>query len=208
MSELSDLFLTGMLAYGPPALGLALLVSALGVPLPGAMFLLAAGAFMRHGALSWSSVIPTAIIAVVAGDSIGYWVGRLGGTQVTRRLQGRSVRRKAQSTFERRGGLAVWLTRFLLTPLALPVNLIAGSSYYPFSRFIWLVASGELLWIAIYAGLGYVSAESWELLNDLAGNLSGLLVGVVVLGVGSYLGLRGLRKRTVAAPSSRSAVSG
>ena len=207
MSELSDLFLTGMLAYGPPALGAALLISALGVPLPGAMFLLAAGAFMRHGALDWSLAIPTAMVGAVVGDSVGYWVGRLGGTQVTRRLQGRSAWRKAQSTFERRGGLAIWLTRFLLTPLALPINLIAGSSCYPFSRFAILVISGELLWIAIYAGLGYVSADSWELLNDLAGSLSGLLIGVIVLGAGAYLGLRSLRRRPIAARDIRTTVT-
>ncbi len=51
--NLSELFLTGMITYGPPALGLALLLGALGLPLPGTFFVLAAGAFIRQGAIDW-----------------------------------------------------------------------------------------------------------------------------------------------------------
>ena len=42
MVDLSELFLNGMLTYGIWALGLATLVSAVGVPLPATMLLLAA----------------------------------------------------------------------------------------------------------------------------------------------------------------------
>jgi membrane protein DedA with SNARE-associated domain len=190
MTDLSETFLTGMLAYGPPALSLALLLGALGLPLPGSMFLLAAGAFAGQGALSWSAAAPLALAGVVAGDSGGYLLGRYGGPLLLRRVEGSDSWQRAQKTFDRRGGLAILLTRFLLTPLAIPINLIAGSSQYSFWRFLTFDAVGELMWVALYGGLGYLFADSWEVISDLAGNLSGLLVGLVALGVGGYLAYR------------------
>jgi membrane-associated protein len=52
--SLTDFFLTGMITYGPPVLGLALLLGALGVPVPGTLFVLAAGAFVRQGVIGLS----------------------------------------------------------------------------------------------------------------------------------------------------------
>jgi membrane-associated protein len=190
MTDLSEAFLTGMLAYGPPALSLALLLGALGLPLPGTMFLLAAGAFAGQGALNWSAAASLALVGVVTGDSGSYVIGRYGGRLVLTRVESSDSWRRAQETFDRRGGLAILITRFLLTPLAIPINLIAGSSRYAFWRFLTFDLLGELIWVALYGGLGYLFADSWEAISDLAGSVSGLLVGIVVLGVAGYLAYR------------------
>ncbi|MBK9714807.1 MAG: VTT domain-containing protein [Kouleothrix sp.] len=95
-----------------------------------------------------------------------------------------------QATFERRGGLVVFLTRFMLTPLALPTNLIAGSSRYSYARFLALDALGELIWICVYVGLGYTFAGQWETISELAGSLSGALVGLVTLVVAAGITYR------------------
>jgi membrane-associated protein len=197
VTDLSEAFLTGMLTYGPPALTLALLLGALGLPLPGTMFLLAAGAFAGQGTLNWSVAAPLALLGTVLGDSGGYFLGRYGGQLVLKRVEGSSSWQRAQNTFDRRGGLAILLTRFLLTPLAVPTNLIAGSSQYALWRFLAFDVFGELVWVALYGGLGYLFADSWEALNDLAGDLSGLLVGMVALGVGGYLAYRYWQNRSI-----------
>jgi membrane protein DedA with SNARE-associated domain len=198
VTDLTEAFLTAMLAYGPPALSLALMIGALGLPLPGTMFLLAAGAFARQGVLDWPLAAPLALLGAVVGDSSGYLLGRYGGRLVLRWVEDSATWQGAQQVFDRRGGLAILLTRFLLTPLAVPTNLIAGSSQYAFWRFLAFDISGELVWVALYGGLGYLFAQSWEVLNDLAGNLSGLLVGLVALGVGGYLAYRRFRGRSPA----------
>jgi membrane-associated protein len=197
VTGLSETLLTAMLAYGAPALSLALLLGALGLPLPGTMFLLAAGAFAGQGVLNWPAVAPLALLGVVVGDSGGYLLGRYGGQLVLRRVEGSDSWRRAQDTFARRGGLAIVMTRFLLTPLAIPINLISGSSRYAFWRFLSLDVLGELVWVGLYGGLGYLFADSWEAMSDLAGSVSGLLVGLVILGGGGYLALRywGNRRR-------------
>jgi membrane protein DedA with SNARE-associated domain len=192
---MTDALLTAMLAYGPLALALALLIAALGVPLPAPLLLLAAGAFARQGALDGAWAGALGFLASVLGDSGGYCLGRCGGALVRRRVQAHGGWQRAQATFARRGSLAVLLTRFALTPLALPTNLIAGSTRYAFPRFLLFDALGELIWVALYGGLGYLFADRWETLSELAGSLTGALVGLLVLALGAVLAYRVWRAR-------------
>ena len=102
---------------------------------------------------------------------------------------------KAEAYFNRQGGIAIYLTRWLFTPLAVPTNLIAGSSGYPFWKFLMFDISGELTWIILYGGLGYAFGSQWELISNFISDFSGLLVGLVVLGVGVYLMFRWFFKK-------------
>lgn len=196
-ASLTDLVLTGVLNYGAPAIGLALLLGALGLPLPGTLLVLAAGAFVRQGVLSWATAAGLGLLGVVLGDSASFMIGRFARGWVQRRFGGSAAWQKASETFARQGGLAVYLTRFLLTPLAIPTNLIAGGSGYPFWRFLGYDAAGELTWIVLYGGLGYIFGSQWELISQFISDFSGLLVGLVMVGGGAYLLLR---RRAAVAP--------
>jgi membrane protein DedA with SNARE-associated domain len=46
----------------------------------------------------------------------------------------------------------------------------------------------------LYGGLGYAFGSQWELISNFISDFSGLLVGLVVLGVGIYLMFRWFRK--------------
>lgn len=193
--NLTDLFLTGMLTYGPLALGLALLLGAVGIPLPGTLFVLAAGAFVRQGVLDLFTASGLGLLGAVLGDSASYAIGYFAKGWVERRFGQSTAWQKARDTFERRGGLAIYLTRFLLTPLALPTNLIAGGSGYSFWRFLAYDVAGEFTWIVLYGGLGYAFGSQWELINQFISDFSGLLVGLVALGAGIYFLIRRQRRR-------------
>ncbi len=197
--NLSELFLTGMITYGPSALGLALLLGALGLPLPGTLFVLAAGAFIRQGVIDWGAASGFGLLGAVLGDSASYAMGRFAKGWVQRRFGQSSTWQTAQATFERRGGMAIYLTRFLLTLLAVPTNLIAGSTGYSFWRFLAYDIAGEATWIVLYGGLGYTFGSQWELISQFISDFSGLLVGVVALGAGVYILLRRQRHRQPAA---------
>lgn len=192
--NLTDSLLTGVLVYGTPAFGLALLLGALGVPVPGSLFVLAAGAFVRQGVLDGWGAAGLGLSGVILGDSLSYGLGRFAGGWAQRRFGQSSGWRRAEQTFNRRGGLAVYLTRFLLTPLALPINLIAGSSGYTFWRFFAYMAAGEATWLGLYGGLGYAFGSQWELISQFMSDFSGLLVGLVLLGAGIYGAVSYLRR--------------
>ncbi|MGZ9167070.1 MAG: DedA family protein, partial [Anaerolineales bacterium] len=107
----------------------------------------------------------------------------------------------ARDTFDSRAGMAIYLTRFLITPLAVPTNLIAGGSGIRFSRFMTYDTLGEMTWVVLYGGLGYWFGTQWELVSDFISNFGGLLLGLVLLGGGVWLGVRTLRQRATATDS-------
>jgi len=177
------------LAYGPLVLALALSIGAVGVPLPGTMLLLASGAFVRQGMLNGPLAVTCGLVGVVLGDNAGFVLGRLGGPRLQRDMVTAAWCR-AQAIFQRWGGLAVLCSRFLLTPLGAPINLIAGSSRYAAWRFLAFDTAGECIWVLGYGSLGYVFAGTWETLNTLVGNLTGLVIGILGLLLGSYIAYR------------------
>jgi membrane-associated protein len=185
MSSISDLLLTGLITYGAPLFGLALLLGAIGIPIPTSLMVIAAGAFSRQGMLNLLPAAGLGLLGAVAGDSISFVMGRWGGSWVSRHFGGSSAWIRAQSTFNHNSRLAVFLTRFLLTAIALPVNLMAGSSCR-FRRFLVTVIAGEAVWIIVYGGLGYLFGSQWELISQFLSDFGGLFLGLAMLGGGVY----------------------
>lgn len=210
MIDLNEVILAGLQTYGAWALGAATLISALGLPLPATMLLLAAGAFMQQGVLNWQSAVVLAALGAVLGDSASYLLGRFGGARALRRVQATATWHQAQGTFQRWGGLSVFLSRFLLTPLALPVNLIAGSARYTFWRFLRSAAPGEVLWVLIFSGLGYAFADQWQALSEGLSSLSTGLAMISLLAIGGWMAwhrVRSGRGTLVLARASESQLS-
>jgi membrane protein DedA with SNARE-associated domain len=190
LTDITGTLLTAIITYGPVLLALVLFAGGVGIPLPGAILLMAGGAFIRQGVLEIHSAIPLALIGVVAGDMTSYAMGRFAGEFMQRRFGATATWQSAEATLHKRGGIAVYLTRWLLTPLAIPTNLVTGASGYPVLAFLSYDLAGEITWIALYAGLGYTFGNSFEYIAELISNFSGLLVGVVVFAAGIYLVIR------------------
>lgn len=186
MTEITDFLLTSLLNHGELVLGGTLFLAALGVPLPATMLVVATGAFSRQGLMSLQVAAGVAVVAAVLGDGCSYLLGRLVGERLTSRWKGSKGWRSAENQFARWGAWSVFLSRFLFTPFALPVNLMAGSTRFPWPRFLVAVMLGEVIWVLLFGGLGLLFADSWEVLSQLASDLSGLLVGVLLLGLGAY----------------------
>ncbi|NJN83637.1 MAG: DedA family protein [Caldilineaceae bacterium] len=197
VAEISSQVFTWLVTYGSPVLAVALFVGALGLPLPGTLFVLAAGAFVRQGVLDPISLLPLALVGVVMGDLVSFGLGRLARTSIENQSQRWPSLEKASDYFRQRGGVAVYLTRWLITPLAIPVNLAAGSSGYPLGRFLVFDLAGEMTWLLLMGGAGYAVGSSWEVIGDFVGDFSGLLLGIGLLGFGLYIAFRWWRRPAV-----------
>lgn len=197
MSEfnLTEFFLTGILNYGALMFSATLYVSALGTPIPGTFVVLAGGAFVQQGVLDWRLAFLLGLVGVVLGDSTSYAMGRLAKIWVQRRFGQSAAWKNAQTVFERRGGFAIYLTRCFVTPLAIPTNLIAGSGGYAYWRFLVYDALGEITWLVVFGGLGILFGSNWEAISQLISDLSGVLAGAALLGLGVYFLWRRRRKR-------------
>ncbi|GAB4396491.1 MAG: hypothetical protein OHK0052_17860 [Anaerolineales bacterium] len=194
-SVLTAWLLTAVANYGAPVVGLTLLCGALGLPVPGSLMVIAAGAFIRQELLALPQTLLWAAVGTLLGDSLSYGMGRFGGVWLLRRFGESAVWQRASGEFARRGGVSIFLTRFLLTPLAIPVNWIAGMSRYGFLRFLRFDAAGELMWFGLYGGMGYVVGSQWETLSALVQDFGGFVAGAALLGIAAGLWVQQNRRK-------------
>ncbi|MWD29789.1 DedA family protein [Aquicoccus sp. SCR17] len=189
---MSDWLYGYIAAFGTPLLFLTTFASCLALPVPSSLMMLAAGAFAASGDLSLLSVVLAALAGAVAGDQAGYWLGTRGGRWIDRATskgKARAAADRARDMLERRGGVAVFLSRWLASPLGPYVNFAAGATRMDRRRFtLWDVA-GEAVWVTIYVGLGWLFGERIDMIETVTGNISGLLAGLVLL-AGSFALLR------------------
>ena len=165
--HLTDLFLSGMMTYGPLILGLALVLGSAGLPIPTGLLVLAAGAFTRQGLLDWTMAALVALVGVVLGNLLSYGLGRLGDGWLQQVLvRKRSLWDQTLARFRRYGSLAIYSTHVVLTSLDVPTNLVAGSSRFALWRFVACDVAGRLTWLALYGGLGYIAGQQWPVVSQ------------------------------------------
>jgi membrane protein DedA with SNARE-associated domain len=183
---IGEQILTALLVYGYSALGLTLLLGAIGLPLPDGIATTVAGSLAAQGRMNWLWAGTITVSASVLGDAIGYGLGRLLNREVLER-QGHwfgytpARRVRVQSLFDRWGGLAVFITRTLMSYLSSVASLLAGISHYRVSKFLAIAFVGRLIWTAAYLGLGYGIGADWEAATSFLTNLSGLVLSLVLL---------------------------
>jgi len=150
-----------------PDWGAALLLvgnflACIALPIPASLIMLAAGAFIAAGDLQLVPVLTAAWSGAVAGDQTGYFIGRRGGGPLLARLSARRGAAKmvtrATASLNRHAGLAVFLSRWLISPLGPYVNFAAGAAQVSWLRFSLPGAAGEVIWVGLYIGLGWFFA--------------------------------------------------
>lgn len=173
--------------YGLWLLAATTFLSCLALPFPASILMLTAGGFAAAGDLVLWQAFLAAAAGGIAGDQLGYWAGRGLGASLLTRLRKDAARdrllARADALMDRQGLLAVFLSRWLLSPLGPWVNLIAGSTGYGWLRFTLAGVSGEAVWAGLYVGAGYGFAGNVEAASEMLGSVLGLVgaVGAVIV---------------------------
>jgi membrane-associated protein len=131
--------------------------------LPGDSLLFTAGALAAVGVLNIAVIIPLLLVAAIVGDAVNYSVGHYVGPRVFRaegtqslwqRLLNRNHLQQAHEFFERYGGKAVVLGRFVpIVRTFVPFVAGAGSMSYP--QFAFFNVTGGILWVGLCCGAGF-----------------------------------------------------
>ncbi len=187
---MSEFLLTQVINFGAPLVGLILFLGALGLPIGASVVLIAAGAFGQQGILDIPSAAILGLAGALLGDTLSFGMGYYAKDTVQQRFGNSPAWKNATETFQKNAGLAVFFTRWLITAIAIPTNLIAGGSGYKYSRFMRYDIAGEVLWIGLYGGLGYLFGSQWELVSDFISNFGGLVLGIVLFGFGTQQALK------------------
>jgi membrane protein DedA with SNARE-associated domain len=187
VTALGNLLLQLIGRYGYLVVFFGVMLESAGVPLPGETVLITAGVLVHRGALDYGEALFFGILGAVVGDQIGYWVGRIGGRPfvlrwgkyafITSERLGR-----AERFFDRHGGKAVFLARFI-TGLRVFSALVAGISRMRWAKFAFYNVLGGITWATAAVSLGYFLWASIGLVEHWIGRFSLLLVAALVLTV-------------------------
>jgi len=179
-----------VMTHGYSILFAVLFVHQIGVPLPGPLLLLAAGALAAAGKLDLVPALGLAVVACVLADWVWYEVGRTRGDKVLHFIH-RLTRdpeyhdRRARDTFARFALPLLLLAKFVpgLDAVAPP---LAGTSRTSRLRFLGFDAVGAGLYSCTYAGLGYVFSHDLNRAAAYAGRMGTALVILAFVGISVY----------------------
>jgi membrane protein DedA with SNARE-associated domain len=180
---MSEQVLAALARYGSPALFAIVAVAAAGVPLPVTLLLIVTGSLAAQGVMNVWLAIAIASVGSVAGDQIGFAVGRWGGKVLVARLSGmignaeriRELDAKARSW----GGAGVFFSRWLVSPLGPWINLASGAADYSWLRFTLWDFLGESFGAGLYIWLGLVFSDRVQALGAILGDLTWAILGAL-----------------------------
>lgn len=164
----------------------------IGLFLPGDSLLFAAGVILAAHQTELNAWLLSlaALVVAIAGNQLGYYIGRQTGTHVIARRGGRVLNReqldRARNFLDRRGFFAIVTARWIPWVRTL-APLIAGAARMDPRRFLLATSLGAVLWVPTLVLIGYYGAG---LLNALPWvNTVILWVSVVFFVVGTAYGI-------------------
>jgi membrane protein DedA with SNARE-associated domain len=169
-----ELLMGLFIAYGYWIVFTAILLDNAGLPIPGELLLLAFGMVAKDGQLDLLLGLAVAAAAALVGDSVGYWIGRLGGARLLARF---GTPRFTPGHVCLVFGRFVIGARVLLAPLA-------GVNRMPFARFAAFDAVGCCVWAGAFILIGYTSGVSLATLQQGFQTVS-VAIQVVVVAAGA-----------------------
>jgi len=166
------------------------------------------------GLLTFTSVIPLPLpvvilavfVAAFLGDQVGFVIGRRAGPAIFERRDSGFFSRKnverTQSFFERFGGWAVTIARFVaIVRTFAPVA--AGVGKMKYAHFVGYNALGAFLWSAAIITVGWALGSIPEVAAVVQQYMEWVLIGLVVITVGSAV-IAFLRQRAQARKANAS----
>src|SRR5437763_8389552 len=193
---------------GYPAVTLFIMIESAGIPFPGETMLLLASFYSAiDHQLKLPIIIACAAFGAIAGDNIGYFIGRTGGRAFVERV-GRYLFLEPQHLerddkfFARHGDKTVLFGRFIAV-LRAWAAFLAGVNHMNWRSFLIYNAAGGILWAIIYGTIGYVAGrvfhDNFTQVEHIARTVSWIGAGLIVATViAIFFVVRWRRKQSAA----------
>jgi membrane-associated protein len=131
--------------------------------LPGDSLLVTAGIFAAAGHIKLGMLLSLVTLCAIAGDQLGYWIGRKAGQALYKREDSLIFKKRhlerAREFYTKYGGKTVILARFvpIIRTFASPV---AGAAHMNYRRFFYYDVCGGFLWVWGMVLLGFFLGSS------------------------------------------------
>ncbi|AVG23765.1 membrane protein DedA [Pontimonas salivibrio] len=154
-----------------------------GLIVPGDTVVLVASTGVE-GVLEYLSLAVVIIVGALVGESIGFAIGRYFGPKLREGKLGHRLGperlAKADRFVDRRGGIAVFISRFLPVFHSV-VPMVAGMSTMRYRRFMAWTAPACTLWAFIYVSVGAGAAGTYRELKDQFDWAGWVFIGIFVV---------------------------
>ena len=163
----------------------------LGLPLPSAPLLFAAGALAGEEMINFSMAFGLAVFASLLSNVIWYFIGRRGGSSVLSMLCRISLNpdsciRRTSEIFSRYGARSLLVAKFIpgFNTVAPP---LAGIFHMNLLRFLLFDGLGACLWVGTFAGVGYLFSDQLEEIANFVLRLGISLILIVIAGLTAFI---------------------
>lgn len=175
MNDILDWILGAISAVDPvlrtvlAGVGMLLETSVLiGLVVPGDTIVIVASTAVDQP-IEYFGLVLAVILGALAGESIGFYLGRRFGPWIRRSWLGRRIGEhnwaRAERYLARRGGIAVFLSRFIPV-LHSVIPLTVGMSGMRYRTFLTWTVPACVLWTFAYVSVGSAAAEGYRSVSE------------------------------------------
>ena len=134
--------------------------------------------------VEWAALVVTVILGALAGESIGFALGRFLGHRIRPSRLGRRIGEhnwvRAENYIDRRGGIAVFISRFLPVLHSL-VPVTVGMSTMRYRKFMAWTVPACVIWACSYVTVGALAAGSYRDMSTSLHSAGYLFVAAVAV---------------------------
>ncbi len=188
-----------LVKYGYIAVFAGVFAEQIGLPLPSAPILMAAGALAGFRRLNVFEALTLAVAASVMSDLLWFCLGRRRGVAILKfvckiSLEPETCLSKTYSAYTRYGSVSLLFAKFIpgVGVLGPPMAGLQGLAPW---KFVLFDAAGALIWSGAYVGVGWAFRTQLEELAEVLAKLGASFVVLLVIGFALYIAVKYVRRR-------------
>ncbi|HEY7519569.1 MAG TPA: VTT domain-containing protein [Methylomirabilota bacterium] len=176
-----DALVSLVIAHGYIVVFVAVALDCAALPIPGELLLLSLGGLAGQGHIDPASGVAAAAAGVLVADAVTYWIGRVHGQRVFKKVRFGQRWTPGVSTLV--FGRFVIGARMMVAPMA-------GARRLPFGRFVLWDGLGAMLWAAAFVTVGYAAGANLGAVKDYWSGLTVVMQIVLTVAVLAFVAAR------------------